>query len=502
MIINVADAIKGKEIILLSTLEISGNVEIYGNSIILTSLRGNNIHILSSADVVFHNLRITHLIIDQHGAIYNQGHLTLHNCEIDNNHADYNGGAIANDYGYLFIDQSTIHDNTATGNGAGIYNYNGGSVVVSNNSVLYQNTALNNGGGIYSLLGQVSLYDSQVQNNTAGTTNGSSTGGGIHIQNASLNVIRSTITGNIANGSGGGLAIMGGLATIDTSTISANTSINGHGGGITVESNTENSYPARITLVNMQVTNKPITNQYVGENFLKQTDQQASKNAIISNPDIFGTPLNQNEGPDRVSYVNDSNPTPIGNPPTLGPQPEQLKNYLGVVDINAFCQSAGFVHGEIDNKDSSLIDCTTQTDTGKISNNSITPYPAVNACKWRYAYNDTIHHIVDRLADYYDPSSLQCYKDVEMISIVNNKPFSVTNSDGLNNFCINKDYVKLQDKKDRSTAYEWDCMDKEGYANGVSITEACRFLTPYKDAFDRLADFNRPNGWECWHPIS
>jgi hypothetical protein len=137
------------------------------------------------------------------GGIYmgNSAVLFLNNCVVTNNSATRGGGGIwVNDSGTLHIINSTISNNTAT-NGDG-------------------------GGGIFiSVSGTLNITGSTVSGNTA--TNGG--GGGIYNGvSGTLNATNITVSGNTASDLGGGI-LNNATATINSSTISGNTSTNGGG---------------------------------------------------------------------------------------------------------------------------------------------------------------------------------------------------------------------------------------------------------------------------------
>jgi hypothetical protein len=203
--------------------------------------------------------------------------LTLNNTTVINNHAGDAGGGIDEDgTGKVFINNSTIADNTTLNQGAGVWldAINGGtatlnvtnSVVSGNtagmlaggigqagsstvtilNSTIVDNTTTGFGGGFAdeNNLGTLVVQNSLFLNNKAGTN-----GGGIQEGGPSTSITNSEIKGNDAGvngampigttghgapntvmGSGGGLFIDGGALTLTASTIADNTaSINGAG---------------------------------------------------------------------------------------------------------------------------------------------------------------------------------------------------------------------------------------------------------------------------------
>lgn len=146
---------------------------------------------------------------------------TIENTVIENNIADFGGGvsvASGTDVDAVEINNSIIRNNTAYGDGGGIYADNDLTV---RNSTISGNRANSDGGGIKSRYAGVAIYDSVIDSNSAGGN-----GGGIE----DVDIIRgTTISNNSADGDGGGIA--SGIGVIIDSTISGNTA-GGDGGGI------------------------------------------------------------------------------------------------------------------------------------------------------------------------------------------------------------------------------------------------------------------------------
>jgi parallel beta-helix repeat protein len=224
--------------------------------------------------------------------------LTLNNTTVINNHAGDAGGGIDEDgSGKVFINNSTIADNTTLNQGAGIWldaimvgtafqtanlsvnnsvirgntagmlaggigNAGNGTVTIAN-STLADNTSTGFGGGFgdENAQGTLIVQNSLFQGNKAGTN-----GGGIEAAGPTTTITNSEFKGNAAGvnggmpigttgggdpntvmGSGGGLFIDGGALTLTASTIADNTAtING--GGIELET-TANSTITNTTIV-------------------------------------------------------------------------------------------------------------------------------------------------------------------------------------------------------------------------------------------------------------
>ena len=159
------------------------------------------------------------------------GMITINGGEVSGNMAGAEGGGLWNGTGTMNIDGTVINGNTASGDGAdqgggGIYNLNGGTLVIAN-ATISNNIAdgtLGSGGGILNDVGsQLTVTDSEISGNTAVRA-----GGGIE-DNSGISTIMLTnvmLTGNSVSGppgNGGGLHITGsGSATITGGMVSNN----------------------------------------------------------------------------------------------------------------------------------------------------------------------------------------------------------------------------------------------------------------------------------------
>ena len=148
------------------------------------------------------------------GAIYNNGTLTVTNCEFVDNTATQNGGAIYND-GTLTYNHVTLTSQTIT--------KNGGTLNVIN-STFTGNKALN-GGAIYNA-GTLNINTSATLTDYTITQNG-----------GTLNVINSVFTNNIATQNGGAIANDATISVVDSSTLTR-TVITQNGGTATISGST------------------------------------------------------------------------------------------------------------------------------------------------------------------------------------------------------------------------------------------------------------------------
>jgi len=165
------------------------------------------------------------------GGIQNGGVLSLSDCIVEHNDADYSGGGIESDVGTVHLLRSTLRVNTSDrGGGIAISDTAGDAVSALTviDSVIEGNTALYEGGGIDARVGTVDVVGSSIRANSAGTR-----GGGMQVEGASLaNIRTSSIHSNHAD-AGGGIFHTAGLMYVVNSTLSGNTA-DTDGGGIDV----------------------------------------------------------------------------------------------------------------------------------------------------------------------------------------------------------------------------------------------------------------------------
>jgi CSLREA domain-containing protein len=154
------------------------------------------------------------------------GRLTLNSSTISNNTALNSGGGISSHRCTLTINLSSINDNSAV-NGGGIYNDGVFNTQTINNSTVRNNLASGDGGGIYNAGGTLSVINSTIHTNSGRATS-TEGGGGIYNSVATLNISNSTINNNATNKQGGGVFNRG-TANLSYSTISQNQAINGGG---------------------------------------------------------------------------------------------------------------------------------------------------------------------------------------------------------------------------------------------------------------------------------
>ena len=174
-----------------SGININTNMKIIGESQQNTLINGTNnygnsiFHIASGVNVNISNLTLT----GNYGAIWNDGTLTVDNCNFTGNTAFY-GGAIWND-GTLTVDNCNFTGNTALYGGGAIYseidNYQGTEPVtltVNNCTFTGNNANSGNGGAIYSHIGGYSGALTATVNNCTFTRNNANSGNGGAIYSA------------------------------------------------------------------------------------------------------------------------------------------------------------------------------------------------------------------------------------------------------------------------------------------------------------------------------
>ena len=205
-------------------------------------------------------------ISDSGGGIFNDATLTVTTSTVSDN----DGGGITTP-GVATVTKSMVSGNWGNENGAGI-NYSLGDLTLVKSIVTENRAQSGNGGGI----GSQGLGDALIDRSVVSGNIAASAGGGILSIDSTLEITKSTISGNtISSGftpSGGGIYLLGDdPVTITDSTISDNSSI-GNGGGIhtsasdltisnsTISNNSAKGYGGGIFIQsNITVTNSTIS---------------------------------------------------------------------------------------------------------------------------------------------------------------------------------------------------------------------------------------------------
>ena len=183
--------------------------------------------IKSTSSVVLTNLTIINGYTKYGGAIYNNGNLTIQNCNFKNNSATSGGAIYSGTTANLNIYSSTFEDNVVTDSGGAVFSYNvgiydstfirnkgtgtystGGSIYINGNSnkysVLNRNifkdtSVARQGGAICLSYGNVTNC---IFENASTTATGSSNGGGA-IYGSDFNLKNNTMTNCVAKSGNG-----------------------------------------------------------------------------------------------------------------------------------------------------------------------------------------------------------------------------------------------------------------------------------------------------------
>jgi hypothetical protein len=302
-------------------------------------------------------------------------------------------------------------------------------------------------------------------------------GGGISILNGELFLTDSSqILSNAAVGNGGGLAIVGSRAIMSNSTITHNRA-DQQGGGLVVERDSENNTSSQVTLTNTEVTDHPKTAYYIGENYVGTVpghlDTHIARLSVLSST--------------TLQIVSTDTAAVTGSPPPKRP-PEYSPHYRGTVDINAFCQAERYSYGALTETSDTRSGASVVITCESLSGNQSRNFALQTTCQWEYPQYKS--DIVDRLANFYDPSSLQCYSHVTRLGDIATIPI-------LQAFCQSAGAaggIGL----DGTNAYSWKCKPRSGVPIGFSVADACQWYYHNPNAFDRLVAFSAPSGWECW----
>ena len=184
------------------------------------------------------------------GGLYLQyGIINVTNVQMQNNAANWNGGAINNHHGNINVAGCPIQNNNAGHSGGGIYT-NSGNIDLQDHIVhgegslthvettVSNNHAIQNGGGINTHAGTITInfdpstgreretdHQIEITNNTANK------GGGIYANAGIIIAANALIDHNEATENGGGVNNHAGDISFYGGSLSNNTAVNGKGGG-------------------------------------------------------------------------------------------------------------------------------------------------------------------------------------------------------------------------------------------------------------------------------
>ncbi|MDM7920713.1 MAG: choice-of-anchor Q domain-containing protein [Pyrinomonadaceae bacterium] len=231
------------------------------------------------------------------GAIRNRGGTMNISDSIFTANTGLDGGGAISGGGTLNVTRASFFGNSASGpnaqqsgQGSGGAISAGGTVTVAD-SVFNGNSAVNSGGAIYTI-GNFTMTNSTVSNNTSNTNNDNAgTGGGFYIRSEGrVTVTGSTISGNRANrdagigtsaGYGGGFYVQGAL-NLDNSTVSSNFADLGYGGIADVNpgGTADQVHISNSTIVNNRTNG---AGGGFGIDSVSDSGQQSVRNTIIAN---------------------------------------------------------------------------------------------------------------------------------------------------------------------------------------------------------------------------
>jgi predicted outer membrane repeat protein len=156
------------------------------------------------------------------GAILNDGTLTINQSTVSGNHGGEGAGLYNSVSATLTVGNCTISSNSGANDGGGIYS--SGKLAVTS-STISGNTAIDNGGGILSA-GTLTVTGTTISSNSISDSMGSA----IDVIGGTVTISDTMISSNMAHSGFGTVALKSPLATLDTCTISNNDS--GMSGGL------------------------------------------------------------------------------------------------------------------------------------------------------------------------------------------------------------------------------------------------------------------------------
>ena len=151
------------------------------------------------------------------GVIYtNGGSVTIKDCTLTENHADYHGGCVYAERGTVVITGSTFTGNNASHHGGAVYTADGSTSMTD--CAFTANTVSSGGGGaVWIKSGSVSMARSSFTGNKGSSND--DIGGAVRITGGTVEITACTFTGNEAF-SGGAIGVKGDAGTRTSVTIS------------------------------------------------------------------------------------------------------------------------------------------------------------------------------------------------------------------------------------------------------------------------------------------
>jgi hypothetical protein len=287
--------------------------------------------------------------LDYGGALYSYGtQLVLDDVTIRDSHAGGDGGGIFANEGDILASGSRIHDNAADDFSGG-FQVDGAATLID--SVVSGNTAGDFAGG-FTVYDQVVLQRSTISGNRSGLDPGAdfgSAGGGFSY--AGITAYNSTISNNAAATYAGGLWAYEGISLHHT-TVTRNSAVAGSGGGLYADETADPIVLANsIVAENDAGTGDPdiaggsVTSGYslVGVQPPGFTDTGGSLTGTLANPLDPGLgPLAANGGPTPTHEPLDGSPAVDAGDPVFAPPPDfdqrgapYVRVYGGRLDMGA-----------------------------------------------------------------------------------------------------------------------------------------------------------------------
>ena len=188
------------------------------------------------------------------GAVYaDSSPITIVNSTLNNNTATGGGGAVLVESSNITIVNSTLNSNTVTGDG-GV----GGAVCAGSSPITIVNSTLNSntvtgdpgwGGAVYADSSNITIVNSTLNSNTV--TGYGGVGGAVNAHSSPIIIVNSTLNNNTVTGGGGAVYARSSPITIVNTTLNNNTATS-YGGAVLADS-------SPITIVNSILNNNTVT---------------------------------------------------------------------------------------------------------------------------------------------------------------------------------------------------------------------------------------------------
>ena len=202
------------------------------------------------------------------GAISNNGVLSIEDCVFSQNTADRKGSAVDND-GNLSIIKSTLNEN----NGLAVYNR--GELTITESTL-----KKNNGGAMENDDGNLSIFNSILDENTA------ENGGAIY-NSGKITISRSSFANNISEKEGAAIYNYGGELNVSASTFTKNQAKGYYGGG---------------AIYNSQIGETNISDSKLSENSAERGGAINNSSGIFK---IVKCEISKNKSPDNIIFNDD-----------------------------------------------------------------------------------------------------------------------------------------------------------------------------------------------------